>query len=256
MQRVPPVARSLLLGGFATLLAGAPVCAQSTQWSDRAFLNINLGLGLTAKPFEEHIAPIIYSERAAITAPHEVTGGLTALDVAGGVRVWRSVGVGATYTKLGRTENVDVAALVPHPVYFNQPRAASKVTPLRRTETAVHIQALFVVPVTPRIDLALSGGPSLINISQDFASGLEVTEGADPFVNVAIGNVRTVTRTGRLVGVNVGADVTYFLTSLAGVGGTIRYTSSTFATRQGDGSTIDLSVGGFQVAFGARIRFR
>ena len=211
---------------------------------------------LTANPFEEHIVPIIYSESASITAPHGVEGGLTTLDLAGGVRVWKSVGVGAAFTKLAMTENVDVAALVPNPVYFNQPRAASKVTPLQRAETFVHIQALYVVPITPRIDVALSGGPSLIDFSQDFVSGIEVTEGADPYVSVAIGNVRTVTRTERIVGVNVGADVTYFLTSLAGVGGTIRYTSGTVTTRQGDGGTIDLSRGGFQVAFGARIRLR
>ena len=238
------------------IVAGAPAYAQSTQWSDRAFLNVNLGMQLTANPFEEHIAPIIYSEPASISAPHAVEGGLTTLDLAGGVRVWKSVGVGATYTKLGMTENVDVAALVPNPVYFNQPRAASKVTPLKRAETAVHIQALYVVPVTPRIDVVLSGGPSVIDFSQDFVSGVEVAEGADPYVSVAIGSVQTVTRNERVVGMNVGADVTYFLTSLAGVGGTIRYTSGTVTTQQGDGSTIDVSRGGFQVAFGARVRFR
>ncbi len=256
MQRIRQIVRSLLLGACATLLVGGAASAQSPQWSDRAFLNVNLGMQLTANPFVEHIAPIIYSEPASIRAPNAVAGGLTTLDLAGGIRVWKSVGVGAAYTKQGMTENVDVAALVPNPVFFSQSRAASAVTPLRRAETAVHIQALYVVPITPRIDVVLSGGPSLIDFSQDFVSGIEVTEGAAPYTSVAIGNVGKVTRTERLLGVNVGADVTYFLTTLAGAGCAIRYTSGTVTTQQGDGSTIDLSRGGFQVAFGARIRLR
>jgi len=255
MQRLRQIAGSVLVGLCAGL-ASAPAHAQSNAWRDRAFLDVNAGMQLTENPFEEHLAPVIYSERGSITVPHAGNARWTTVDLGGGVRVWKSLGVGATYAKLGFTENVTVGALVPNPVLFNQSRTASKVTPAQRNETAVHIHGLYVIPVTPRIDVMLAGGPSLIELSQDFVTGVELSEGAEPFVTVAIGNVLTVSRTQRIFGFNGSAGVTYFLTPLVGVGGTIRYSSGGVTTQQGDGRAVDLSRAGFQLLFGARVRFR
>ena len=44
--------------------------AQTTQWSDRAFLNVNVTLQLTARPFDEGLAPVIYAERAVLRTTH------------------------------------------------------------------------------------------------------------------------------------------------------------------------------------------
>jgi hypothetical protein len=255
MQRVRQITGSLLVG-LCALLGPLPAHAQAGTWSDRAFLDVNAGKQLTGKPFEEHLAPIIYSERGSITVPHLGNARWTTIDFGGGVRVWKSVGAGATYTRLGYTEDVTVAALVPNPVLFNQTRAASKLTPLQRNETALHLHGLYVIPVTPRIDVMVAGGPSLISLSQDLVSGLELSEGAEPYVTVAVGNVQTVTRTERILGFNGSAGVTYFVTPLVGVGGTIRYSSGSVAMEQADGRSIDLSRAGFQVSFGARVRFR
>ena len=274
MQLVRRIAGSALAGLCTTLLVAAPAAAQITEppaapktapaptyvedtvWRDKAFLDVNVGMRLSANPFEEHLTPIIYSERGSITAPHEVSARWTLVDLAGGVRVWKSVGVGGTYAKFGVAEEVNVGARVPNPVLFNQTRSATKVTPLERSETAFHIHALYVRPVTPRIDIMLSAGPSLIKVSQDLVSGIELSEGDAPFTTVAIGNVLTVTRTQQIFGLNFGIGGTYFMTPLVGVGGTLRYVVGSVAAEQIDGQSIDLSLGGFQLAFGARVRFR
>jgi opacity protein-like surface antigen len=253
VRRIPG---SVLRVLCATFVLAPAASAQSTEWRDRAFLDVNVGMQLTDNPFEEHITPVIYSERGSITVPHAGNARWTTLDVGAGIRIWKSIGVGATYSKLSSAENVTVDALVPNPVLFNQTRAASKIAPTSRSETDVHIHALYVIPVSPRVDVMLSGGPSLVDFSQEFVTGLELSEGAAPFVTVAIGNVQTVTRTQWIGGFNAGAGVTYFLTELAGVGATIRYSSGRVAMQQGDGRAIDLPRGGLQVAFGGRLRFR
>jgi hypothetical protein len=246
----------VMLAALCAWMAPLPAHAQSDAWRDRAFLDVNVGRPLSDEPFEEHLAPIIYSERGSITVPHPGNGGWTTVDIGGGVRLWKSFGAGATYTKLGFTEEVTVGALVPNPILFNQTRAASKVAPLQRTETAVHLHAVYVKPVTPRIDVMIAGGPSLIEVSQDLVTGIDLSEGAEPYVTVAIGNVQTVTRTERILGLNGSAGVTYFVTPLVGVGGTIRYSSGSVTMQQADGRPIDFSRAGFQVLFGARVRFR
>jgi hypothetical protein len=261
MQRVRQIAGSVLAGVCVTLLAVAPARAQSaeegtTTWRDKAFLDVNVGMRLTSNPFEEHLTPIIYSEPASIAASHVAGARWALVDFGAGVRVWKSVGVGATYAKFGFTEDVNVDAHVPNPVLFNQTRSATKVAPLNRNETALHFHVLWVRPVTPRIDIMLSAGPSMIKVMQDLVTGIELSEGAPPFVTVAIGNVLTVTREDRVFGLNFGIGGTYFMTPLVGVGGTLRYTTGSVSTELGDGGTADLSLGGFQVAFGARLRFR
>jgi len=256
MQCVRLTARVVVLGGCLAWLVASPVRAQSTDWADRAFLNVNLGLQLTSSPFEERLTPIINNERASIDGPHLAEGGLVTLDVGGGVRLWKGLGVGATYTRFQGTEEVTIAAQVPNPVYFNQPRSAFKVSPLARTESVLHLQAVYGVPITPRMDVVFSGGPSLLGLQQDVVTGIDVTEGDPPFSTVVIGNVATTTRDERGIGFNAGADVTYFLTRLAGVGVTVRYTWSTVGTELGDGRPIDLSMGGLQIGVGARVRVR
>ena len=236
--------------------APPPAYVEDTVWRDTAFLDVNVGMRLTSSPFEEHISTIIYSEPASISAPHEVSARWSLVDLSGGIRVWKSVGIGATYATFSVAEEVNVGARVPNPVLFNQTRSATKVTPLERNEKAFHFHALYVRPVTPRIDVMLSAGPSVIQVSQDLVAGIELSEGDAPFTTVAIGNVLTVTRTERVIGLNFGIGGTYFMTPLVGIGGTLRYVTGSLAAEQIDGQSVDVPLGGFQLAFGARVRFR
>jgi hypothetical protein len=236
--------------------APVPAYIEDTVWRDKGFLDVNAGMRLTSSPFEEHISTIIYSEPASISAPHAGSARWSLVDLAGGVRVWKSVGIGATYARFSVAEDVNVGARVPNPVLFNQTRSATKITPLERNEKAFHFHALYVRPVTPRIDVMLSAGPSVLQVSQDLVKGIELSEGDAPFTTVAIGNVLTVTRTERVIGLNFGIGGTYFMTPLVGIGGTLRYVTGSLAAEQIDGQSVDVPLGGFQLAFGARVRFR
>ena len=80
MQRIGIVRRSVLFTGCAALLAAAPARAQSGDWSDKAFVNVNLSWQVTARPFDDQLSPIIYSERASFGGSHRVDGGKLTLD--------------------------------------------------------------------------------------------------------------------------------------------------------------------------------
>ena len=256
MPRLESIAKPLLVAACITWAGSTTPRAQSTDWSDRAFFNVNLSLQLTARPFDEHLLPIIYTERASIGVPHPDDGGRLTLDVAGGLHVWKNFGVGGTITKFAATDTLTVNARIPNPMLLNQQRAASKAAPFNRGESAIHIHALYMIPVTPRIDVAVSAGPSLLDVQQDLVQGIEVAEAGPPFTSVAIGDVALLTRDVRGLGMHAGVDVTWFLTPLAGVGITARYVRGSVATRLGDGTPLDLDVGGFQVGAGARLRLR
>ena len=251
-----PSARPLLLAAGLAFAAGAPARAQVPTWEDRAFVNVNLGFQLTGRQFGQTLTPIIYDERASVVTTHVVDGGLMPLDVGGGLRIWRSLGVGAAYTHFSATESATVNASVPHPILFNRPRSASVLVPLNHVESAIHLQAVWVLPITERLDVAFSGGPSLMTVKQDLVSGIEIAEESPTFATVTIAKVAIAPQDQHIVGFNGGADVTYFLTPVIGVGLTVRYVAGSAGLSQSDGNTVTLDMGGFQLGVGARVRIR
>lgn len=248
--------QAALLGLVLTLADAASARAQSASWNDRAYVNGNMTLQVTKRPFDDRLAPIIYAERAVLDAAHPGEGGKPVVEPAAGLRLFKNVGIGGAYSQRMVAETLTVKAVIPHPTRFNQPRLASKAAPFERQETAVHAHVLYMMPVTPRLDVAVMAGPSVVRVQQQMLKGVEVAEGDAPFTTVALGNVDVLTRDVWTIGAHAAADVTYFLTPLVGVGVTARYVVGTAATLTGDGTPIDLKVGGLQVAWGARLRLR
>jgi hypothetical protein len=228
--------------------------AQALPWEDRGFFNIGVGAQTGSNDFTNDITFDRYGETATFTEQHPVSGG-TLFDVAGGARVWQNLGVGVGVTRMSDTTDVTVAGLVPHPLFFNQLRGTTaQASGLERTETAVHIQALWMFVVTDQIDVALSLGPSFFSVSQDVVSGVTVTEGSPPFDTVAGASASVGRADDSGVGFNIGADVTYMATPNIGGGLFLRYTAASVDLATA-GGTIASNAGGFQVGIGLRARF-
>lgn len=83
-------------------------------------------------------------------------------------------------------------------------------------------------------------------MKQDLPGALNISE-PGPTVTVDVTQISKTT-----VGLNVGVDVTYLVTKKIGVGGLARYTRGSADL---DGATEKLTVGGFQIGGGLRIRF-
>ena len=81
------------------------------------------------------------------------------LEVDGGGRVWRNLGVAVTFTRSRRDGESSVSGTVPHPFFFEQPRTLDAAGPsLSRTETAVHVGLAWTHAVTRRLAVVAIAG--------------------------------------------------------------------------------------------------
>jgi hypothetical protein len=101
------------------------------------------------------------------------------------------------------------------------------------------------MPISEKMDVTVSIGPSFIHVIQDVVSSITVPEPTQDIV-YTLDN-----ESGTAVGINVGVDGNYMLTRNYGVGVFIRYAGGSADLPHAP----DLKVGGFQVGGGARIRF-
>ena len=98
------------------------------------------------------------------------------------------------------------------------------------------------------IDVGFSFGPTIFMVSQDVATAITVTEPAPSLSSTTI--VRE-DHTG--VGINLGVDINYFFRPDIGAGVLARYT---YGSVDLDTVGESLTVGGFQLGFGLRYRFK
>lgn len=223
------------------LTMSAPAAAQTTK---NIFLDINAGVQVASRTFVVDAFPIVYNEAAVLSTSHDV--GLAGLfDVSAGYRVWRDLSIGLGFSYAGGSGDAAMTAGVPHPLFHDRRVETKATVDAKRSEKAVHLQAIWTVPVTDKMDASFSGGPSFISVSQEVVNGITVTantQNATPLVE---------TQSDTAKGFNIGADISYLLTPRYGVGGFIRYVGGS----EGLPSVPDLKVGGFQVGGGARLRF-
>jgi hypothetical protein len=224
--------------------AGAPL---------RAFLNISGGIESAAHDFSETHHETINAEDATWQADYQIKSGL-ALEAGGGVRLWRRLFVGATYSRYQDGRKALVNGQIPHPFQFNQPRAITGETAdLSHDEQAVHISATWMLPVTGRIDLAISGGPSVFNVKRPFVESVDYTQ-KYPYDTATFTLARVADGSRSGVGAHGGIDVTYLLAPQIGVGGTVRFSRANLDVSTPSGGSVSLQAGGVQAAVG-RIRF-
>jgi outer membrane protein with beta-barrel domain len=235
-----------VLGVITLVLAAAPAHAQTMQWQDRGFANVNI----LAQPQSRNVTVSssfdLYDEPATVEGPRKIGGGAV-FDVSGGYRVWRNLAVGLGYSYFADSSNVTATARIPDPLVFDQPvQQDLNAGKLDHSENAVHISAVWFWPVTDKIDVALSAGPSIFNVSDRGVSGVTV----QPNTSIATGVITDkASETG--IGINAGVDVTYLVTRKIGAGVLLRYAGSSV-----DLPTVQsLNVGGFQIGAGLRYRF-
>lgn len=228
-----------------TLVTAAPAYAQM-RWLDHAFVNVNV----LAQPQSRNVTATssfeLYAEQATVIGPRQIGAGAV-FDISGGTRVWHNLAVGLGYSHFSDSDNVTVTARIPDPLVFDQPLeqqlSAGKLTD---SQNGVHFMAVWFYPVTDKIDVAFSAGPSIFRVSDRGVSGVTV----QPNTSIATGvTTSKATRTG--AGANVGIDVTYLVTRKIGAGLVMRYAGGSVDLP----SVRSLAIGGFQIGVGARYRF-
>ena len=243
MQRYLWFIVGLLLAGSASAQTGEP---RVTVFAGAAFQSGTLSFSdVTTFPY--------FAETARLEGSYDVRDG-TAIDVGGGVRIWRGFGAGVSVTTLKRRTATDVSGAYPHPFFFNRDRRnAWPYDGLQLQETGIHVSAMYVAPVGSRFAIALFGGPTFFSFKQGVVNDVNVNE-AYPYDSIDASLVKGRIN-GSTIGFHAGGDVTWYFTRNIGVGALARVTTGKKNTRIGEGEPFDLKLGGVQGGGGVRLRF-
>lgn len=235
--------------------APRPVPVRSKTPDDRVRVSINLGVELAGAAFAATTTTPVYQESATVNTSYRIPAGLF---FDGGVvaRVGCSgFGVGAAVSSFTRSQAASVTGTIPHPFFFNTPRALSGTTaPLGRSETAVHVQAAFV-STSKRRDVVIAGGPSFFNVRQELVVDATYAE-AYPYDTTTFTGATVSKASASKVGFNAGVDIGMKLSKKFGVGGAVRFSRATvnlpLATTT---SGVNVDAGGLQAGGGVRLFF-
>jgi hypothetical protein len=243
-----------LLTTGAVILLAPLASAQGPAPLQQGYAHLNIGVQATSHDLNQDSNFVIYDEPARIQTGGSGGGGVL-FDIGGGWRAWRQLYAGLSFTGGSNTEDASLTASIPHPTFPDEFRTINGTAPdLKHTERALHLQAMWRVPVTTKFDVSVGGGPTFFWVKQDLVSGITISEIGVPTTGVNLDAVSVERDSDSTVGYNIGADGTYLLTQRFGVGGFMRFTGGSVTLATGS-NTVDLDVGGFQIGVGGRVRF-
>ena len=225
--------------------------SSSKRWTDVGYVVVSGGYQAGSSGFSESFSFPQNVEQATVTTQYPKKDGGT-FDAGAGFRVWRNLAAGVSVSGISRTTDGAVNGSIPHPFYFNAGRAIEGTASLERTETAVHVQAAYVVPAGRRMLVTLSGGPTFFSVKQTLVESVQISE-SYPYDTAILRSAPTSSVTKSVTGFNAGIDFGYYFTRAVGAGVLVRYAGGNVALPTHD-TTITTKVGGFQVAGGLRLR--
>ena len=234
---------------FASLTLGHALTAQAqapTPTDTNIFASISAGGQLQSREFSQTSTFELFDETGSVTANQTVGTGFV-FDATVGYRLRRfhdNLAVAIGFSSFNGSGDAAALASIPTALFRGFPTIKTfgpdDYGDVNQTTQSVNFQAVWMMPITDRFDLAIFGGPSIIRVEQEMASVSTQTETA-----AIDSQSKTTGKAG-----TVGADLSYRLTGRYGVGGFIRY-----AGGKAEFPAVDLTVGGMQAAGGIRIRF-
>lgn len=223
-----------------------------TPVTGRVHLAVNGLFQITSNDFTDTWMFSQAGETGRVEAAYSVGSGL-AIDASGVVVVAPRLAVGAGVTRYSTGAPIAIEASVPHPFFFNQPRDVAGEVDGEREDLAVHIQVRGLFPVTPRLQVAVFGGPSFFRVTQAVVEEVAYAE-SYPYDTAAFSRATTVSETASAFGFHAGADVAYFFSRSVGVGGMVQFARGTVQMPLPSGDA-DIQAGGLQAGGGLRLRF-
>lgn len=172
-----------------------------------------------------------------------------------GVRLRKRLALELTQTESSLTDNVDIAARLPHPFFHDTYRTVDGNSGgLSRDETALHLSLKWLVRDGEKVQLGLFAGPSRIDLEYDRVSAVRFNQ-TYPFDVASYAGVEHQRASGDAIGFHVGADVVRWLGKTIGLGLLIRFSEAEIDLDAADGSTVSVNAGGPAAAADLRFRF-
>lgn len=246
MKRLPLVlAISVALLGLAWSASAQEGEVPGKRWEGRFFVNLNAGLQTASPTFGYGSTAILFDETA--TAALDIPGKQAfTFDAGGGVRLVQNFGVGATYSRYRADRTAELNASIPSPLMYSDYADVQRTIPLQRTEDVVHIQAVYRIPVTPRVQVGVSGGPSYFTCRDQLVSQFALQGDFAPDFDwlVDVIDISQTTKKESLWGFNAGADVIYLFSTHFGAGVNVRYSHASHQVANDFSDTSDLFMEG------------
>lgn len=238
--------------GALTLLAGAPASAQVQ--TDRGFVAINGGAQNAAGSLDDSFTYELYAENATADVAYPGKSA-TFFDGTAGLRVWRRVGVAVGYSRSTAAGVAQVSARLPHPLFDERHRdVEGETSDISRTESAVHTQLYYSLPLTGRMQVRLSAGPSFFKVEQEIVESVDVTE-TYPYDTALFAGAATRRADASSTGFNAGVDVSWMFGRRVGLGGMVRYARASADLNAEGSRTVSSDGGGLQFGGGVRFSF-
>ena len=242
---------------LALCTAAGPAQAQTQADLPRVQLHVGGGIDAAAPDFSNAFLfdhALFGPEQGRVQSEYEPAAG-TGFEFGGHGRVWRNLALGATASGGISEARAAVDGELPHPFHFDRPRRIDgTVAGLERVSTALHVQVLWMLPLSPSFTLTLFGGPTWFDVSQELVTEVRFDQ-SYPFDAATYAGADRSEASGTAWGAHAGVDAAYYFTRQIGVGGAFRFSRGEVQLQalRSDGS--DVIVGGAQASAGLRLRF-
>jgi hypothetical protein len=232
---------------LAFCLATTPAAYAQRPPRTTGFINVNAAIQEGPQNLALAVPVEIFGDSATLTIDDGIIGGAL-VDVSGGLRGPRFA-FGAGFSRTSVTDSHDFTAETVSPGGPGSfTRSVNGITPgLQHTERAVFIFAGITKQVTRRFDVIVAGGPTFFSLEQAVPTDVTISE---PFGQVLEMPMATVKESA--IGFHGSLDLNYMFHRRIGVGGLVRYAWGSVTLPD---STESMTLGGFQVGAGVRVRF-
>jgi hypothetical protein len=229
----------------------APVAAQERP--ARYSVWFNAGAGAAAPSLNDRFTFEMHAEDATVAADYRSRAAVL-IDGGFAVRIRKAIGIGVAVSRFSGEDRAGIEAQIPYPFDFDVFREVSGTTPgLDHTELGYHVQVQYSRPVSRRLRLVLSAGPTVFSVRRQLVETVQVDE-EYPFETATFRSANSRIATGTGIGFNAGADVVWPLGRNTGVGAMVRYARGT-ADLKGPARATKVDTGGVQGGAGLRIYF-
>jgi hypothetical protein len=226
--------------------------AQSPE--PRVVVSLGGGVQSVTGKLSDHFETPLNAETETVDVKYSLKPDLL-VDAGVGIRLWKRLGAGLAVSRATGTHSADIEASVPHPFFFERPRAISGTEEnIVRNETGVHVQLQYSISAGRRAAVVLSAGPSWISVEQELVTAIKFDE-SFPFDVATFSDAATTRAKASAAGFNVGADLRWMLTRRVGLGGLVRFTRADVDLPAHSGARIGVTAGGVQGSAGVRIGF-
>ena len=251
------LARAVLPAFLVYPLIGVAGLAAQEEARDRWFLSLGAGLLSTsdapAGTFTFDHA-LFGSEKGEFDADY--AGSEASLyELSLGRRLRGRLGLGLTWSRSSLSDSADIAGRLPHPFLFERLRSVEGTERgLSRDETALHLSLRWLLRDGPRVEVAMFGGPSRIDLDHELVSAVRFDQ-TYPFDTATYAGVDRRRESGSATGWHVGVDLVRYFTRRAGLGAVARYSDAPVDLTIPDGGTVSVSAGGLHAVVDLRLRF-